>query len=160
MLGIAPAVLQDLALYFVELHEICMGPSLKPVTVPLDGVPSLQHVNHTTQLGAVDKTCWGCTSSPYPCCQEQCWSQYLLWKNILLDIFIGDNGFILESLLQHCYIRKWEKFLTISPITQWTKESNQLIQLTNQLTSRRKSIIISCLNLITISKPERSWRTK
>ena len=42
---------QDLALGLVELHEVCMRPPLKPVKVPLDGIPSLQRVDCTTQLG-------------------------------------------------------------------------------------------------------------
>jgi len=32
---------QDLALGFVELHVVGTGPPLKPVQVPLDGIPSL-----------------------------------------------------------------------------------------------------------------------
>ncbi|KAK4825967.1 hypothetical protein QYF61_003536 [Mycteria americana] len=53
VLGIALTHVQDLALGLVELHEVCPGPALKPVTVPLDGIPSLQHVDHTTQLAVV-----------------------------------------------------------------------------------------------------------
>ncbi|KAK4830184.1 hypothetical protein QYF61_008975 [Mycteria americana] len=55
VLGIAPTQVQDLALGLVELHEVCTGPPLKPVKVPLDGIPSLQRVDHTTQLGVVGK---------------------------------------------------------------------------------------------------------
>ncbi|KAK4818827.1 hypothetical protein QYF61_019864 [Mycteria americana] len=51
VLGIAPTRVQDLALGLVECHEVRMGPPLKPVKVPLDGMPSLQRVNCTTQLG-------------------------------------------------------------------------------------------------------------
>ena len=36
-----------------------MGPPLKPVKVPLDGIPSLQCVNRTTQLGVIDKLAEG-----------------------------------------------------------------------------------------------------
>ena len=50
VLGIAPSCVQDLALGLVELPEVLMGPPLKPVQVPLDGIPSLQRVDHTTQL--------------------------------------------------------------------------------------------------------------
>jgi len=39
----------------VEPHEDCMGPLLELVQVPLDGVPSLRHVDHTTQLGVIRK---------------------------------------------------------------------------------------------------------
>jgi len=53
--GIAPTQVQDLALALVELHEVHTGAPLQPVKVPLNGIPSLQCVNHTTQLGAVGK---------------------------------------------------------------------------------------------------------
>ncbi|KAK4831476.1 hypothetical protein QYF61_017724 [Mycteria americana] len=42
VLGIALTHVQDLALGLVELHEGHMGPRLKPVKVPLDGIPALQ----------------------------------------------------------------------------------------------------------------------
>jgi len=53
VLGIVPIYVQDLALGLGEPHEVCMGPPLKPVKVPLDGIPSLQCVDHTTWLGVV-----------------------------------------------------------------------------------------------------------
>ena len=40
-LGIALTQVQDHALGLVELHEVHMGPPVKPVKVPLDGIPSL-----------------------------------------------------------------------------------------------------------------------
>ena len=40
--GIASTHLQDFALGPVELLEVCMGPPLKGVQVPLDGITSLQ----------------------------------------------------------------------------------------------------------------------
>jgi len=52
VLGIALTRVQDLAFGLVELHGGRTGPSLKPVTVPVDGIPSLQRVDHTTHLGA------------------------------------------------------------------------------------------------------------
>ncbi|KAK4821719.1 LOW QUALITY PROTEIN: hypothetical protein QYF61_000262 [Mycteria americana] len=52
VLGIALTHVQDLALGLVDLHEVCMGP---PLLVPLDGMPSLQHVDRTTQLGVIGK---------------------------------------------------------------------------------------------------------
>ncbi|KAK4821092.1 hypothetical protein QYF61_013420 [Mycteria americana] len=55
VLGIAPTHVQDLALGLVELHEVCTGPPLKPVKVSLDGILSLQCVNHSTQLGIISK---------------------------------------------------------------------------------------------------------
>jgi len=39
--GIALTQVQDLALCLVALHELGMGPPLKPVQVPLDDIPSL-----------------------------------------------------------------------------------------------------------------------
>jgi len=51
--GIALTQDQDLALGLVEPHEVRTGSPLKPVNVILDGIPSLQHVDHTTQLGVI-----------------------------------------------------------------------------------------------------------
>ncbi|KAK4830572.1 hypothetical protein QYF61_011750 [Mycteria americana] len=59
VLGTSPTHVPDLALGPVELHEVHMGPPLKPVKVPLDGIPSLQRVNHTTQLGVIGKIAEG-----------------------------------------------------------------------------------------------------
>ncbi|PKU48190.1 hypothetical protein llap_1469 [Limosa lapponica baueri] len=56
VLGIAPMTyMQDFALGLVEFYEIRTSPLLKPVKVPLDGIPSLQDVNCSTQLGVVAK---------------------------------------------------------------------------------------------------------
>jgi len=41
VLGMSSAQVQDLALVLVELHEVGMGLSLKPVQVPLNSIPSL-----------------------------------------------------------------------------------------------------------------------
>ncbi|KAK4815471.1 hypothetical protein QYF61_002930 [Mycteria americana] len=51
--GIALTHVQDVALGLVELHEVCTGPLLKPVKVPLDGIPSLKRINGTMQLGVI-----------------------------------------------------------------------------------------------------------
>ncbi|KAK4832903.1 hypothetical protein QYF61_026546 [Mycteria americana] len=59
VLGIVPTHVQDLALGPVELHEVHTCPPLKPVKVPLDGIPSLQRVDSTTQLGDVGKLAEG-----------------------------------------------------------------------------------------------------
>ncbi|GAB0196099.1 cAMP-dependent protein kinase inhibitor alpha [Grus japonensis] len=59
VLGIALTHVQDLALGLVELHEVHMGPLLQPVKVPLDGIPSLQQVNRSTQLEVVGKLAEG-----------------------------------------------------------------------------------------------------
>lgn len=62
MIGIVLTQVQDLAFALVELHEIHRGP-LKPVKVPLDGIPSLQQANCTTQLGVVSKFAVGALNS-------------------------------------------------------------------------------------------------
>ena len=59
MFGIAPTHVQDLALGLVESHEVHASPSLMPVQVPLDGIPSLQCVDHTTRLGVIGKLAEG-----------------------------------------------------------------------------------------------------
>ncbi|KAK4810951.1 hypothetical protein QYF61_013359 [Mycteria americana] len=59
IMGIALTQVQALALGLVELHEGHMGPLLKPVQVPLDGIPSLQQINCTTQLGVIHKLAEG-----------------------------------------------------------------------------------------------------
>jgi len=59
VLGIAPTHVQDLALGLLKLHEVRTGPPLEPVRVPLDGIPSLQRVDCTTQLGVVSKLAEG-----------------------------------------------------------------------------------------------------
>ena len=65
MLGIALIQVQDLALGLVEPHEVCIGPPLKPVQVPLDGIPSLQCVNRTTQLGVISKRAESALNLPH-----------------------------------------------------------------------------------------------
>ena len=55
MFGIAPTQLQGLALGLVELHEVRTGSPLKPVKVCLDGSPSLQSVDCTTQFSVIGK---------------------------------------------------------------------------------------------------------
>ena len=51
--------MQDIALALVELQETYTGPPLKPVEVPLDGMLSLQCVDHTTQLRVICKLAEG-----------------------------------------------------------------------------------------------------
>lgn len=46
---------QDLARGLVELHGVHTSLSLKPVRVPQDAIPSLQHDDHTTWPSAVSK---------------------------------------------------------------------------------------------------------
>ncbi|GAB0183112.1 cAMP-dependent protein kinase inhibitor alpha [Grus japonensis] len=84
LLGIEPTHVQDLALGLVELHEVHIGPPLQPVKVPLDGIPSLQRVNHTTQLGVVSNLAEGALDPTVHVADkdvEQCWSQYRPLRN-------------------------------------------------------------------------------
>ncbi|KAK4830856.1 hypothetical protein QYF61_013785 [Mycteria americana] len=77
--GIAPTQVQDLALGLVEPHEVHTGPLLQLVQVPLDGIPSLRHVNCTTQLGVTCKLAEGALSPTGYVIDEdikQYWSQY------------------------------------------------------------------------------------
>ena len=50
---------QDLALGLAELNAVHMGPLLKPVKVPLDGIPSLKQTNCITLLGVTCKLAEG-----------------------------------------------------------------------------------------------------
>ncbi|KAK4820051.1 hypothetical protein QYF61_017897 [Mycteria americana] len=53
--GVAVAQVQDLALGLVEPHTIGPNPSIQPVQVPLQSLPTLQQINTPTQLGVVCK---------------------------------------------------------------------------------------------------------
>ncbi|KAK4821623.1 hypothetical protein QYF61_026057 [Mycteria americana] len=53
--GVAVAQVQDLALGLVEPHTIGLGPSIQPVQVPLQSLPTLQQINTPTQLGVICK---------------------------------------------------------------------------------------------------------
>lgn len=57
--GAAPTQVQGPALGLVKPHDVHVGPPLKLVQVPLDGVPSLQHVNGTTQRVVINKFAQG-----------------------------------------------------------------------------------------------------
>ncbi|KAK4831029.1 LOW QUALITY PROTEIN: hypothetical protein QYF61_014917 [Mycteria americana] len=75
--GVAPT--QDPALGLVEPHEVPMGPLLQLVQVPLDGIPSLRRVNHTTQLGVICKLAEGALNPTVHVIDDdikQYWSQY------------------------------------------------------------------------------------
>ena len=50
---VTPTHVQDLALGLVETRKVHTGLLLKLVQVPLDGIASLTHVDHTTQLGVI-----------------------------------------------------------------------------------------------------------
>lgn len=57
ILGIALTQVRDLALGPVKLHEVHIDPPLKPVQVPLNGIPSLLPcgVDHASELGVVSE---------------------------------------------------------------------------------------------------------
>jgi len=55
VLGIVLTQVKLLVFGLVELHEVAIGPPLKPVKIPLHGIPSLQCVNHIIQLGVACK---------------------------------------------------------------------------------------------------------
>ncbi|KAK4823539.1 hypothetical protein QYF61_003171 [Mycteria americana] len=77
--AVAPTQVQDPAPGFVETHEVHMGPLLKLVQVPLDGIPSLRHVNCTTRLGVVCKLAEGALDPTVYVTDEdikEYWSQY------------------------------------------------------------------------------------
>ncbi|GAB0197909.1 cAMP-dependent protein kinase inhibitor alpha [Grus japonensis] len=77
--AIQPSPVTDLALGHVELHAVRTGPPLQPVKVPLDGIPSLQRVDHTTQLGVVGKLAEGALNPTVHDADKdvkQCRSQY------------------------------------------------------------------------------------
>ncbi|KAK4806883.1 hypothetical protein QYF61_012604, partial [Mycteria americana] len=53
--GVVVAQVQDLALGLVEPHAIGPSPSIQPVQVPLQSLPTLQQINTPAQLGVVCK---------------------------------------------------------------------------------------------------------
>ena len=56
---VALTQVQDLALGFVEPHEVHLDPLLKPALVPLDDILSLWCINCTPQLGVIRKLAEG-----------------------------------------------------------------------------------------------------
>ncbi|KAK4811468.1 hypothetical protein QYF61_010347 [Mycteria americana] len=53
--GVAVAQVQDPALSLVEPHTIGLGPSIQPVQVPLQSLPTLEQINTPAQLGVICK---------------------------------------------------------------------------------------------------------
>ncbi|KAK4810625.1 hypothetical protein QYF61_007362 [Mycteria americana] len=53
--GVAVAQVQDLALGLVKPHTIDLGPSIQPVQVPLQSLPTFQQINTPTQLVVICK---------------------------------------------------------------------------------------------------------
>ncbi|GAB0176690.1 epithelial membrane protein 1 [Grus japonensis] len=84
VLGIALTHVQDLALGLVELHEVSTDSPLKPVKVPLDGILSVQRVDHTTQLGVISKLAEGALNPAVHVANKdvkRCRSQYRPLRN-------------------------------------------------------------------------------
>ncbi|KAK4817962.1 hypothetical protein QYF61_003482 [Mycteria americana] len=53
--GVVVTQVQDLALSFVEPHTVGLGPSIQPVQVPLQSLPTLKQINTPAQLGVICK---------------------------------------------------------------------------------------------------------
>ncbi|KAK4831992.1 hypothetical protein QYF61_020375 [Mycteria americana] len=53
--GVAVAQVHDLALGLVKPHTVDLGPSIQPVQVPLQRLPTLQQINTPAQLGVICK---------------------------------------------------------------------------------------------------------
>ncbi|KAK4830770.1 hypothetical protein QYF61_013259 [Mycteria americana] len=53
--GVAVAQVQDLALGLVKPHTIDLGPSIQPVQVPLQSLPTLKQINTPVQIGVICK---------------------------------------------------------------------------------------------------------
>jgi len=78
IVGVAANNVQDLALG-LEPHEVHTGPLFELVQVPLDGIPSLRHVDCTPQLGVICKLAEGAVDPTVHIIDEdvkQQWSQY------------------------------------------------------------------------------------
>ncbi|KAK4821227.1 hypothetical protein QYF61_015795, partial [Mycteria americana] len=57
--GVAVAQVQDLALGLVKPHTIDLSPSIQPVQVPLQSLPTLKQINTPTQFGVICKLAEG-----------------------------------------------------------------------------------------------------
>jgi len=77
--SVALTKVKDLALGFVEPHKVHTGSLLKLFLVPLDGILSHRHVDHTTHFGVICKLTEGALE-PYVRVidedTEEYWSQY------------------------------------------------------------------------------------
>ncbi|PKU46206.1 hypothetical protein llap_3480 [Limosa lapponica baueri] len=79
VLGITLTRMQDLTFGLVEFYEVGMRTDLKPVQVPLDGLPSFQCINSTTQLGVTSNLAKGALNPTIHVANKdvkQRWSQY------------------------------------------------------------------------------------
>ena len=68
--------MQDFALGFTEPHEVHMGLLLEPVWVFLNGISSLECVDHTTQLDVICKLVLDLTVDVIDEDIKEYWSQY------------------------------------------------------------------------------------
>ncbi|KAK4832461.1 hypothetical protein QYF61_023508 [Mycteria americana] len=86
--GVVVAQVQDPALSLVEPHTIGLSPSIQPVQVPLQSLPSLKQINTPTQLGVVCKLTEGALD---PLVQiidkdiKQDWPQHRALGDIICD---------------------------------------------------------------------------
>ncbi|XP_064913828.1 translin-associated protein X isoform X3 [Columba livia] len=85
ILGVALTQAQDLALCFVEPHEVHTGPLLKLVQVPLDDILSLRYVNCITQLGVIHKLAEGALN-PNICVIDEDIKQYWSQSEPMRDV--------------------------------------------------------------------------
>ncbi|GAB0199280.1 hypothetical protein GRJ2_002393400 [Grus japonensis] len=53
--GVVVTQVQDPTLSLVEPHTVGLGPSIQPVQIPLQSLPTLKQINTPTQLGVVCK---------------------------------------------------------------------------------------------------------
>ncbi|KAK4824117.1 hypothetical protein QYF61_010740 [Mycteria americana] len=53
--GVVVTQVQDLALHLVEPHTVGLGPSIQPVQIPLQSLPTLKQINTPAQLGVICK---------------------------------------------------------------------------------------------------------
>ena len=82
-LGLPQPICRTLHLALLRF-EVLTGPPLKSVQVHLDGIPSLQHVKYTTQLGVVSKLPESALDSTAHVANKdvkQHWSQYQPLRN-------------------------------------------------------------------------------
>ena len=77
---------QDLAVGLVDLHEVLLGPLLKPVQVSQNGIPCLRYVNRITQLSVIHKLAEGALDPTVNVIDEDVknhWTSYKpLWDTV------------------------------------------------------------------------------
>ncbi|KAK4830710.1 hypothetical protein QYF61_012970 [Mycteria americana] len=64
--GVVVTQVQDPALSLVESHTAGPSPSIQPVQVPLQSLPTLKQINTPTQLGVICKVTEGVLDPPHP----------------------------------------------------------------------------------------------